>query len=68
MQYVFSRIKQEFREEIYRIYVTDALKVLGHLDRRYYDMIQPSKVETRTAEEIIDSITNKIVVITNGCI
>ena len=61
-------MNKEAREEIYRIYVTDSLKVIGQLDQRYFDMIQPPKQETRTAEEIIDNITNKLMVMTNGCI
>ena len=49
--------KQEF--EAYRNYVTDSLKVIGHLNKRYYDIIHPV-VETRSADEIIDSISEKL--------
>lgn len=42
------------REQVYRIYVTDALKILGGLNERYIDVFKP--VETRTAEEIINHI------------
>lgn len=50
-------MEQEVQEYTYRIYVTDALKGLIHTNERYYDWItRPRKVETRTAEEIIDNI------------
>lgn len=57
MRYVEARIEQEVQEYIYRIYVTDVLKGLISTNERYYDWItRPRKVETRTAEGIIDSI------------
>ena len=50
-------MEQEVQEYTYRIYVTDVLKSLISTNERYYDWItRPHKVETRTAEEIIDSI------------
>lgn len=44
--------------EIYRIYVTDGLRVLGRLDQRYFDYFKPP--ETRTSEEIITGIKDKL--------
>jgi len=46
------------REELYQYYITDALKVIGHLDRRFFDYFKPE--EERTAKEIIDSIKKKL--------
>ena len=46
------------REELYQIYVTDALKAIGNLNIRFIDYFKPE--ETRTAEEIIDSIKQKL--------
>lgn len=49
----------------YKVYVTDVLKELfasvgGSVNRRFYDLIKPQKVETRTSEEIISSIKKKV--------
>lgn len=49
----------------YRIYVTDAIKAIGHLEgQRYYDvladLLNPKPVETRTAEEIKQGIIEKL--------
>ena len=60
MRYVIARINEHDREQAYRIYVTDALKIIGRIDQRYYDFVRPTKVETRTAEEIISSISEKL--------
>jgi len=38
--------------------VTDALKIIGRLDVRFEDWFKPE--ETRTAEEIISSIKQKL--------
>lgn len=46
------------KEELYRAYVTDALKAIGNLNIRYMDYFKP--VETRTSDEIIDNIKNKL--------
>jgi len=60
MRYVKARITQEVEAKTYRIYVTDALKVLGNLNMRYADMLKKPHVETRTKEEIVDSIRRKL--------
>lgn len=47
----------------YRIYVTDALKALGHLEgQRYYDVLTElfKPAEKRTAEEIKQGIIDKL--------
>ena len=46
------------REELYQIYVTDALKVIGNLNIRFADYFKPE--EKRTADEIIDGIKKKL--------
>lgn len=51
-----SRLKLDKRDRMYRIYMTDALKEIGQLNRRYYDLIQDRVEETRTPEEIIDHV------------
>lgn len=47
----------------YRIYVTDAIKTIGHLGgQRYYDVITDlfKPAETRTADEIKQGIIDKL--------
>ena len=51
-----TRYDADKRDRMYRFYVTDALKAIGQLDRRYYDLIQDGVEETRTPEEIIDHV------------
>ena len=62
MRYVRARFENEMRETTYRIYVTDALKILVGADRRYYDAWaeDQKKKETRTSEEIIRDLSEKL--------
>ena len=62
MRYVESRSIFYDREEAYRIYVTDSLKALGGFHDRYANMIkrETAKEETRTPEEIKDTIKEKL--------
>ena len=61
MRYVESRCEKHDRNEAYRIYVTDCLKIIGRIDQRYYDLVNPKKVvEIRSADEIIASISEKL--------
>ena len=58
MRYVLARLAQQQRDWAYRIYVTDSLKYLAGLNIRYADLFVPE--ETRTADEIIDGIRDKL--------
>ena len=58
MRYVQGRIQKDFDEWAYRIYVTDSLKAIGHLDKRYYDLIDRTPVDTRTESEVIAHISD----------
>jgi len=64
MRYVKARVDTEFRELTYRIFVTDYLKGIGRFNGgpRYAEAITNSKqpIETRSSEEIIDSISEKL--------
>lgn len=65
MRYVLSKLILYKEDEIYRIYVTDGLKVIGGLDKRYADITRRKpgsieKEETRTSEEIIENIRRKL--------
>ncbi len=52
----------------YRVYVTDLLNqaFFDGKGKRFYDMLKPEKEETRTAEELIDHMVNRITKIGGG--
>jgi hypothetical protein len=66
MENYMAFFKKEMHERAYKIYVTDALQLLTkkfggeYLKNRFYDVIEPHIEDTRTAEEVIDDIRNKI--------
>lgn len=64
-------LKQRMREEVYRVYVADALRILGentarmlaggtYLKARYTEIIDPRPADPRTGEEIVDGIKSKL--------
>lgn len=63
-------IKKQSFDKAYRIYVTDALKIIGentaryaggsYMKIRYFDIEEPKPRETRTPEEIIAHMKQKI--------
>lgn len=65
-----AKIEQNAKETAYRVYVSDALRMLtentaayagGHyMNRRFIDLIEPIKEETRTEKEIIEQIRKRI--------
>lgn len=59
MRYVESRYELQTRDNAYRIYISDALKCIGGLDKRYYDMIhQNEQISEEDAEEMEKDIYN----------
>ena len=60
MRYVSAQIRLNRREEAYRIYITDAIKSVWRLNKRYLDIIDPPKEEKRTSEDIINHMRKKI--------
>lgn len=58
IDYCVSAFLERRKEELYRIYVTDALKAQFRLNVRYADILKPA--ETRTSEEIIEGIKGKL--------
>ena len=58
--------KKRTEDEIYRVYVTDCLRMISEntanqvggkfIQKRYYDILNPPPVEMRTAEEITKEI------------
>lgn len=62
MRYVLSRCRLADRDEIYRIYVTEGIRVLCGGKQTYFDLVAPLspmyEEETRTPEEIIEHISD----------
>ena len=58
------------KKQLFRIYITDTAKNINDsvsnifggkiLKERFYDMINPKEEETRTPEEIIEKISEKL--------
>ena len=63
-------MKHRIHEEVYRAYVTDALRILGentakyagggYIQMRFIDLIDRKPNETRTSAEIVDTIRAKL--------
>lgn len=62
MRYVRARYEQERRDMTYRVYITDLLRQAHFRGRatRFYDLLKPAPEETRTEEELIDYMKNRI--------
>ena len=70
MRYVQARSKEDVLEKTYRIYVTDCLKLIAEntaryasgttIGVRYADLIEDKPEETRTSDEVISDIRDKI--------
>lgn len=61
-------IKREYKDELYRIYLTDSLKIIAEntakfvggksLTKRYFDMTNDEKPKPeKSAEQIIEEVT-----------
>lgn len=51
--------RREQEKRAYQIYVTDALKIIGGLNLRYFDILQPKQPE-KTPEEIVEKIKREL--------
>lgn len=61
-----ARLNEKVRNDAYRIYVTDALRIVAentarytcgnYIKARYVDIIEPKKQDNRTCEEITADI------------
>lgn len=69
IDYCIAFFREKQKEEFFKIYVTDALKVIAEntanmmggkaMSIRFYDMINPKEIE-ESAEDIIKRISEKI--------
>lgn len=65
MKFASAKRKQYNEDLAFRVYVTDGIKALiecwgGEVRQRYIDIIAVTKEETRTADEIIETISDKL--------
>lgn len=62
MRYVKSEYNKHVKDSIYRIYITDSFKAIGHLNKRYVDMCDEAfkKPDNRTGEDIIKNLSEKL--------
>ena len=59
MRYLFARLRKYKDDMLYRIYVTDSLyysKRNEAIASRYVEAIKRRPVESKTADEIVDSV------------
>ena len=64
-----SKVNQQAKDTAYRVYITDCLKLIAentanisrgqYMKSRYYDVIRPAKVDTRTGDEIVEDIIKR---------
>ena len=70
IEHYIAYFQKEQREKAYQVYITDALRIItentakangGHyLQVRYAELIEPKKEETRTANEVITDLKDKL--------
>ena len=70
IEHYIAYFQKEQQEKMYKIYITDSLKMIAentakahggsYLNSRFIDIIEPGKEETRTAEEVIDDLKEKL--------
>ena len=70
MRYVMARYGEHQRELAYRIYVSDALKIIAdntarfgggnQINERYWNIIHPAPEDNRTEEEVISHIRGRL--------
>ena len=71
IEHYIAFFKKEQHEKAYKCYVTDALRLITentarainggrYLQARYIEYIEPIKEETRTKEEVITSLKEKL--------
>lgn len=63
VKYVSSRVEQIHREEVYRIMMTESLRILPegkHITKPYLELLKPQKVDTRTGEQVAEEAAEKM--------
>lgn len=63
MRYVNARADEQSREETYRLFVTESLRMLPqnkYIGKSYIELLKPVKVETRTGEQVADEVAENL--------
>lgn len=63
MKYVSSRAEQIHREEVYRIMMTESLRILPegkHITKPYLELLKPQKIDTRTGEQVAEEVASRM--------
>lgn len=63
MRYVNARADEQNREETYRLFVTESLRMLPqqkYIGKSYIELLKPVKVETRTGEQVADDVAKNL--------
>lgn len=63
LRYVCARVKEKYREETYRIFISESLRLLPQgkiLKNSYLDMFDKKQVETRSGKEVAEEVAQKI--------
>lgn len=69
MRYVLAQYRREQEDKAYRIYITDALRLISentassvgdkYITARFADVIDPPEVDNRTCEDITADIISR---------
>lgn len=69
MRYAIARYRSHQRDFVYRIYITDCLRIISentakmgggsYITANFYDIINPKPVDNRTGEEIAADIIKR---------
>ena len=63
MRYVNARADEQSREETYRLFVTESLRMLPqqkYFGKSYIEFLKPVKVEARTGEQVADEVAKNL--------
>lgn len=63
MRYVNARADEQSREETYRLFVTESLRMLPqqkYIGKSYTELLKPAKVETKTGEQVADEVAKSL--------
>lgn len=63
MRYVKARAEQISREEAYRIFVTESLRIIPQqrwFTKSYLELLKPQQIETRSGKEVAEEVAEKL--------
>ena len=63
MRYVLARAKENTRAEIYRVYVTESLRLIPqnkYLNKEYIEFAKPHKAEKRSGVEVAEDAASRM--------